>query len=67
MTEKEAKAILETYQETDEDTGEIYGYEVLDCLGTDGDGFVFECRAEGAENTCDMGIYPDGTILNIPR
>lgn len=73
MTEKTAKSILEKYQETDEDTGEKYGYKVLESLGPDGRGFVFRCRADGADEDCILGVYPDsgdpagGTVLCIPQ
>jgi len=66
MTEKEARAILESYQETDEDTGEKYGFCILKSLGADGDGFAFECKADGAESSCTMGVYPGGEVLCIP-
>lgn len=66
MTKKEARAILETYQETDADTGETYGYAAVSCLGADGNGFAFLCRADGASDTCVMGVYPAGAVLCIP-
>lgn len=73
MTEKTARGILERYQETDEDTGEKYGYKILEGLGPDGHGFVFNCIADGADDECVMGVYPDpehpsgGTVLCIPQ
>lgn len=66
MTEKEARAILAKYRETDEETGEQYGYDILNCVGADGDGFTFECRAAGVDTTCVMGVYPGGRVLCAP-
>jgi hypothetical protein len=67
MTEKETKKILDGYREADEDTGESYGYKILEGLGRDGDGFVFRCKADGVDDTCVMGVYPGGTVLCVPQ
>lgn len=67
MTEKEARSILAGYRETDENTGENYGYKILECLGTDGDGFVFKCSADGVDEACVMGVYPSGAVLCVPQ
>lgn len=75
MTEKEARKILQDYRETDDDTGEEYGYVIQECCGTDGDGFVFQCKVEGVDydaldavtgNLPLLAVYPDGTVVNVP-
>lgn len=75
MTENEARKILQDYRETDDDTGEKYGYVIQECCGTDGDGFVFRCKIEGVDydaldavmgNLPLMAVYPDGTVVNVP-
>ena len=67
MTEQEARKILGDYRELDEDTGEKYSYDILKCLGADCNGFVFECRADGVDGTCVMGVYPGGVVLCAPQ
>ena len=65
MTEKEAKKILLDYRECD-DNGAEYGYRILSSIGADGNGFVFECCADGETEKCLMGVYPNNTILTLP-
>lgn len=71
MTENEARKILLEYREEDDETGEMYGFDI-DCLvGKNGDGFVFRCKADGVtydsvEEFPLYGVYPDGTVLCVP-
>ena len=72
MTENEARHILSNYRELDDDTGEEYGYIIQECCGKDGEGYVFRCKAEGAEydETQDLpllAVYPEGMVLIIPN
>ena len=75
MTENEARTILQDYRETDNDTGEEYGYVIQECCGKDGEGYVFSCKIEGVDyDTLDdvmrnlplIAVYPDGTVVNVP-
>lgn len=71
MTEQEARNILKNFRETDDDTGEQYGYIIQKCCGKDGNGYVFQCKVEGMEyKPTDqlplLAVYPDGTIMNVP-
>lgn len=71
MTEKEARKILQDYHETDDNTDEEYGYVIQECCGTDGNGYVFRCKAEGVEYGKDtnlplIAVYPDGTVIPVP-
>ncbi len=75
MTENEARAILQDYRETDNDTGEEYGYVIQECCGKDSEGYVFRCKIEGVDyDTLDdvmrnlplIAVYPDGTVVNVP-
>ena len=72
MTENEARDILSHFRELDDDTGEEYGYIIQECCGKDGEGYVFRCKAEGAEydETQDLpllAVYPEGMVLIIPN
>lgn len=71
MTETKAREILSEYQEEDEETGEMYGFDIIDFVGADGDGLIARCIAEGATYHSDeelplYAIYPDGTVLCVP-
>ena len=75
MTENEARTILQDYRETDNDTGEEYGYVIQECCGKAGEGYVFRCKIEGVDyDTLDdvmrnlplIAVYPDGTVVNVP-
>lgn len=71
MSENEARKILSDYKEVDDDTGKTYGYIIQECCGKDGDGYLFQCKAEGVEydNTQTLpilAVYPDGTVLTLP-
>lgn len=71
MTEQEARKILKSYRETDDDTGEKYGYIIQESCGKDGEGYIFRCKAEGVDyspkdNLPLIGVYPDGTVISIP-
>ena len=75
MTQNEARTILRDYCETDNDTGEEYGYVIQECCGKDGEGYVFRCKIEGVDyDTLDdvmrnpplIAVYPDGTVVNVP-
>ena len=79
MTEHEARTILENYREVDEDTGEEYGHNIIRCLGSDNDGYIFECRSNGhldlktglfvedPNATYQMAVYPDETVNCLPQ
>lgn len=79
MTEHEARTILESYREVDEDTGEEYGHKIIRCLGSDSDGYVFECKSTGyldlntmtfvesSDVTYEVAVYSDGTVVCIPQ
>lgn len=49
MTKQEAKKILETYREIDDDTGEEYGYIIQSYNGEFNGDFEFSCKAEGVK------------------
>ena len=71
MTEQEARAILQKFRKKNEDTGKEYGFIIQECCGRDGDGYVFQCKAEGFAYGKDaklplIGVYPDGEILSLP-
>lgn len=63
MTKQEAKKILEAYRETDEDTGEKYGYIIQNYHGLCAGGFVFGCKVEGVpySNADDLPLI---TVLS---
>lgn len=68
MTKQEAKRILETYRETDEDTGEKYGYIIQSYHGESNSGFVFRCKIEGvpysnADNLPLIAVLSDGKVV----
>lgn len=67
MTKQEAKKILKAYRETDEDTGEKYGYIIQSYHGEYGGGFVFRCKVEGvkykATDTLPLvSVFSDGKV-----
>ena len=71
MTEQEAKKVLQEYRDTDDYTGEKYGYIIQESCGKDGDGYIFRCKAEGVDyapedNLPLLGVYPDGTVISVP-
>lgn len=71
MTTREAKKILEAHRETDEDTGEKYGYIIQSDHGTCTGGFVFECKIEGipysnANNFPLIAVLSDGKVVVLP-
>ena len=79
MTEHEARKILENYREVDEDTGEKYDHKIIRCLGSDGDGYIFECKSNGyldlktmtfvesPDAAYEVAVYSDGTVVCIPQ
>ena len=76
MNKEEAKKILSMYRETDDDTGEEFGYIIQDYVTKDGEAYIFRCKVEGVDydsltgifvNLPLIAVYPDGTVLNIPE
>ena len=71
MTKQEAKKILEAYRETDEDTGEKYGYIIQSYHGESNGGFAFRCKVEGApysnaDNLLLIAVLSDGKVVVLP-
>lgn len=71
MTKQEAKRILKTYRETDEDTGEKYGYIIQSYHGTCAGGFVFRCKVEGVpysntDNLPLIAVFSNGAVTILP-
>ncbi len=71
MTEQKARKILEAYRETDEDTGESFGYSVQNYSGEDNGTFFFECKVDGVEyhdgdSFPVIAVFQNGTILVLP-
>lgn len=71
MTKQEAKQILEVYRETDEDTGEKYGYIIQSYHEEYDGGFVFRCKVEGvpysnADNLPLIAVLSDGKVVILP-
>lgn len=71
MTKQEAKKILEAYRETDEDTGEKYGYIIQSYHRTCTGGFVFRCKIEGVpysntDNLPLIAVLSDGKVVVLP-
>lgn len=71
MTEQEARKVLEMYRETDDDTGEDYGYIIRNYIGKREDAFYFECKVEGVEYSDSdklpiVAVFPDSFVLVLP-
>ena len=71
MTKEDAKKILETYHEIDDDTGDHIHYRVLSFVGKHGDAFVFQCIQENMtvddyDIVPEFAVYEDGTVLSLP-
>jgi len=71
MTEQEARKVLEAYRETDDDTGEEFGYLIQNFLEKSDDAFFFECKVEGVEyhdggQLPVVAVYPDKSVFVLP-
>lgn len=65
MSEKEARTILQSYQEEDGETGESYHLEVKECISTIGEQYVFLCSVEGQE--AEYAVMKEtGDVLVVP-
>ena len=79
MTEHETRSILENHREVGEDTGEKSGHKIIRCLGSAGNGYIFECKSTGYLNlktmpfiespdaAYEVAVYSDGTVVCIPQ
>ena len=66
MTENEAREFLSRYRKYDEESGSEYGFQILELIQRDGDGFLFRCRPDDCDITCVLAVYPGGTVLIPP-
>lgn len=71
MTKQDEKRILKAYRETDEDTGEKYGYIIQSYHGMCAGGFVFRCKVEGvpysnSDSLSLIAVLSNGAVTILP-